>query len=117
MSARGINFLDKWMMEHLPNAMTDGASSEPCGVGLPKVVSAVRRADLGIRAGLVADRPRLIGEGQRQIVKRFKMAREIARQISHHLGVIHQPFKIAAGCQQFQSQGATSLHGAQELAA
>ncbi|RWC26661.1 MAG: DUF768 domain-containing protein [Mesorhizobium sp.] len=23
MSTRGINFLDKWMAEHLPNAMTD----------------------------------------------------------------------------------------------
>ena len=23
MSARGINFLDKWMAEHLPNAFTD----------------------------------------------------------------------------------------------
>ncbi|ESX87552.1 DUF768 domain-containing protein [Mesorhizobium sp. LNJC403B00] len=23
MSTRGINFLDRWMAEHLPNAMTD----------------------------------------------------------------------------------------------
>ncbi|TIW75481.1 MAG: DUF768 domain-containing protein [Mesorhizobium sp.] len=23
MSTRGINFLDKWMAEHLPNAITD----------------------------------------------------------------------------------------------
>lgn len=23
MSTRGVNFLDKWMAEHLPNAMTD----------------------------------------------------------------------------------------------
>ncbi|WP_455429813.1 DUF768 domain-containing protein [Mesorhizobium abyssinicae] len=25
MSTRGINFLDKWMAEHLPNAITDDA--------------------------------------------------------------------------------------------
>ncbi len=41
MSARGINFLDKWMAEHLPNAFTD----DPAAI-----------ADLADQAMTAADR-------------------------------------------------------------